>query len=142
MMNMEKLASILLSVDISKRTRLRLSVTYEGHRRILTAVSPLPESEAVAYFLDPRNCQHLTVHAAEAIPFALAYIVDQDGNLIDDCQLEQVEDESLMVEDFLRCHTCHKNRYYLVRATEFKGVRTIHDVIALDKERIFENVTA
>lgn len=138
----EKIAYMPLSVDLSTRTRLRLSVTDEGRRCELTAVSPLPESEAIAYFMNPRNCKYLIVHAAKAIPFALAYIVDRDGNLIDDCLLEQVEDECLMVEEFLRKHTLKQDFYYLVRATQFKSVRTVRDVSPIENECIFDYVPA
>lgn len=140
--NFEGVEEIPLSVDISHRTRLRLSVTDEGRKCILTAVSALPESEAIAYFLNSANCKYLTVHSAEPIPFALAYIVDSDGRLIDDCLLEQIEDECLMLEEFFTRHKFYPNKYYLVRATEMKGVRTVHSVTPIEKERTFECVPA
>lgn len=142
MLDLEKLASLPLSVDLSKRTRLRLSVTENGHRCFLTGISGLPEEEAVADFMKAGNSRHLVVHEAVPIPFALAYIVDGEGQLVDDCQLEQAEDESLMVDDFMHRNTFRWGEYWLVRATEMRGVRTILSVTPLENQRTFGQVTA
>ena len=135
------MASIPLSVDISRRTRLRLTVTEDGEHRSLIAIAELPEEKAIGYFLEPDNCRYMIVHEAVPVPFALAYIVDRNGRLMDDCLLEQAEDESLMVEEFLRLRKLRKGQYFLVRAIQRREVRTILSVTPLEKKRTFESVT-
>ncbi|WP_195375350.1 hypothetical protein [Parabacteroides leei] len=135
--NNKHLINLHLSSNVGNKTRLRLLV-YDGcgDKRSLIGISNLPEENAIEFFLNPKNSKDLQIMEAVPVPFYLAYIVSADGELIDDCIIEQPEDPIFMLEDFYKNHPDQYTgaEFLLVYAIEFRGIRSIVEVRKIDNQ--------
>lgn len=125
------LSPVLASLSFDSLNRTRTCVHAAG--RVLVGIDNKPEAEAIAHVLKSCAAKGMTVESVESVPFVAAFIVDGDGECVDECIFDRSEDLYIMLSSFAENYTIVSSDpadlCRVITTTEYRGER---EVIGLD----------